>query len=335
MRSWYTIRALAESAEVTIYDEIGAFGVSAKAFLDAIGALPDEQRITLRINSPGGWVFDAVAIHNALRRHPAGVSVWIDGIAASAASYVAMAGDEVLMPANAFLMIHDPSGMVLGTADDMRAMAEALEKIKTSLVAGYAAKSGGTEADIAELMRRETWFDAEEAVALGFVDRVAEPVRIAARFDIGRFRNAPPQLVQEIERAEPIEDEPAVENEAEEDDAEVAPADPKPDNNDAANPSDPPPPVPHPSAAAIRSEAMTQARAVVDLCTLAGLPQMASRFLADATPLEEVRAALLAARADTGAEIDPHHAQPGRTASAKPWGDVIAHTFRARGNPRG
>ena len=146
-----------------------------KSFLDEIGALPDEQRITLRINSPGGSVFDAVAIHNALKRHPAGVTVWIDGIAASAASYIAMAGDEVVMPANAFLMIHDPSGMVLGTADDMRAMAEALDKIKTSLVAGYAAKSGGTDADIAELMRKETWFDAEEAVALGFVDRVAEP----------------------------------------------------------------------------------------------------------------------------------------------------------------
>ena len=138
MRSWYTIRALAEGAELTIYDEIGACGVSAKAFLDAVGAIPDEQRITLRINSPGGSVFDAVAIHNALRRHPAGVTVWIDGIAASAASYIAMAGDDVVMPANAFLMIHDPSGMVLGTADDMRAMAEALEKIKTSLVAGYA-----------------------------------------------------------------------------------------------------------------------------------------------------------------------------------------------------
>ena len=87
MRSWYTIRALAESAEVAIYDEIGAFGVSAKTFLDEIGALPNEQRITLRINSPGGSVFDAVAIHNALKRHEGPVTVWIDGIAASAASY--------------------------------------------------------------------------------------------------------------------------------------------------------------------------------------------------------------------------------------------------------
>ncbi|WP_075223194.1 head maturation protease, ClpP-related [Acuticoccus yangtzensis] len=343
MRSWYTIRALAESAEVAIYDEIGAFGISAKTFLDELGALPDEQRITLRINSPGGSVFDAVAIHNALKRHPAGVTVWIDGIAASAASYIAMAGDEVVMPANAFLMIHDPSGMVLGTADDMRAMAEALDKIKTSLVAGYAVKSGGTDADIAELMRKETWFDAEEAVALGFVNCVAEPVRIAARFDIGRFRNAPPELVEEV--AEPAasdgdsatvsEDGEAVDDGAasseDDGDTSLAKADAEPEP--AATPTEPEPPTPrqHPSASAIRSEAMAQARAVVDLCTLAGLPQMASRFLADGTPIEDVRAALLTARAEGGAEIDPRHTQPGRTVGARPWGEVIASTFKPKG----
>ena len=110
-----------------------------------------------------------------------------------------MAGDEVVMPENAFLMIHDPSGFVMGTADDMRAMAEALDKIKGSLVAGYAAKSGGAEDDIAALMAKETWLDAAEAVELGFADRLAEPVRIAARFDVGRFRNAPPALVEAVE----------------------------------------------------------------------------------------------------------------------------------------
>ena len=76
---------------------------------------------------------------------------------------------------------------------------------------------------------------------------------------------------------------------------------------------------------------MAQARAVVDLCTLAGLPQMASRFLADATPIEDVRAALLAARAEAGAEIDAHHTQPGRTVGARPWGEVIASTFKPKG----
>ena len=110
MNSWYTIRARDGGAEVLIYDEIGAYGVSAKGFLAELGALPDDSAIDLRLNSPGGSVFDAVAIHNALSRHAGTVTVWIDGIAASAASYIAMAGDEIVMPENAFLMIHDPSG---------------------------------------------------------------------------------------------------------------------------------------------------------------------------------------------------------------------------------
>ena len=132
MRSWYAIRARAEGAEVSIYDEIGAYGVSAKASSTS-SARAGDGPLTLRLNSPGGSVFDAVAIYNALKRHAGPVSVWIDGIAASAASYVAMAGDEVVMPENAFLMIHDPRAWCSGPADDMRAMAEALDKIKGSL----------------------------------------------------------------------------------------------------------------------------------------------------------------------------------------------------------
>ena len=348
MRSWYAIRSLSEGAEVAIYDEIGAFGVSAKAFLAEIGAIPGDVPITLRINSPGGSVFDAVAIHNALTRHPAGVTAWIDGIAASAASYVAMAADEVVMPQNAFLMIHDPAGMVLGTAEDMRSMADALDKIKTSLVAGYAAKSGRPDAEIAELMRKETWLDAEEAVELGLANRIAEPVRIAARFDIGRFRNAPPELVEAVE-PEPeasvadagceesgaVEetDHPGVggdEDSTAEDERDTAADDGRaiPDAREAPDPPDPPA---HPSADRIRADAMAHARAVVDLCALAGLPQMAGRFLAENASVEEVRAALLAARAEAGPEIDPRHAQPGRATGAKPWGEVINQTFRPKG----
>jgi ATP-dependent Clp protease protease subunit len=92
MNNWYSICALNESAEILIYDEIGAYGVSAKAFLDDLGALPDAAPLDLRLNSPGGSVFDAVAIYNALQRHEGTVTVTIDGIAASAASYIAMAG---------------------------------------------------------------------------------------------------------------------------------------------------------------------------------------------------------------------------------------------------
>jgi ATP-dependent protease ClpP protease subunit len=361
MRSWYAIRARADGAEVSIYDEIGAYGVTAKGFLDALGAQPAEAPLTVRLNSPGGSVFDAVAIHNALRRHAGPVSVWIDGIAASAASYVAMAGDELVMPENAFLMIHDPSGLVSGTAVEMRAMAEALDRIKGSLAAGYAAKSGRTEDEIAALMTRETWLDAAEAVALGFADRIADPVRIAATFDIGRFRNAPPALVEAIDVGE-VDADGAGSEAAETGQAAAvledgggdlaqkstgivtvevagdATGDPDRATTSAvAGPPGPlrPAPDPAPEFAAIRAElrteALAHAAAVIDLCALAGLPLQARRFLEVGASLEEVRAALLGLRADATPEITALHPQPGRPAAARPWGEVIARTFKRRG----
>jgi len=380
MNSWYTIRAQAQTqavgAEVLIYDEIGAYGVSAKGFLAELGALPDATPLALRINSPGGSVFDAVAIYNAIKRHSGTVTVWIDGIAASAASYIAMAGDEVVMPENAFLMIHDPAGMVMGTAVEMRAMAEALDKIKGSLLQGYAAKSGRSPEEIAPLMAAETWLDAKDALDLGFVDRIAEPVRIAARFDVGRFRNAPPTLVEPLADAQGAA---AMEQEGEATTAEIAvvvsyegsedgieaaagscagggpssvpkpSSDPDAETLGAAETSDadtvlPTDAAPAPEAdctvaaangaadaASIRATALTHARAVVDLCRLAGQPQMAGRFLERDTDLDDVRAALLAARAEAEPDISAAHPQPGRPSGARPWGDVIAQTFRLKG----
>jgi ATP-dependent Clp endopeptidase proteolytic subunit ClpP len=183
-RRWYEFRAQARGAEIVIYDEIGAFGIPAKAFLDELKALAAISELTVRINSPGGSVFDGVAIYNALKRHDAAITVWIDGIAASIASMIAMAGDEVVMPENAMLMLHDPSGLVMGTAADMRAMAEALDKMKAGMVAAYRDKSGRDDAEIEALMRDETWLVAQEAVDLGLADRVEAPVRMAAHFDL-------------------------------------------------------------------------------------------------------------------------------------------------------
>ena len=313
MNSWYTIRARDSGAEVLIYDEIGAYGVSAKGFLAELGALPDDSAIDLRLNSPGGSVFDAVAIHNALSRHAGTVTVWIDGIAASAASYIAMAGDEIVMPENAFLMIHDPSGMVMGTAADMRDMAGTLDKIAGSMLRGYAARSGKPEDEIAALMAAETWFDAAEALEAGLATRMAEPVRIAASFDIARFRNAPPELVEAVE-SETSDDAPAEPHIVAA--ANDVAADPSPDTpgDDTVDPGAPtgadstPQPAPHvpdrnmppstvaaantaPDATAIRAEAIAHARAVIDLCRLAGQPQMAGRFLEEDASLDAVRAA--------------------------------------------
>ncbi|PWJ17591.1 head maturation protease, ClpP-related [Jannaschia seohaensis] len=326
MASWYAIRARGTGAEVAIYDEIGAYGVSAKGFLAELGALPEGTPIDLRLNSPGGSVFDAVAIHNAIKRHEGTVTVWIDGIAASAASYIAMAGDEIVMPENAFLMIHDPAGLVMGTAEDMRAMAEALDKVKGSLVSGYAAKSGRTPEEVSALMAAETWFDAADAVAQGFADRLIEPVRIAANFDIGRFRNAPPVLVEAIEADEETDgDAEGDQLSGADDEQDAAPGAPQPPANS------PPPSGAPPDPATIRAEAIGHARAVIDLCRLAGQPQMAGRFLEQDASLDEVRAALLAAKAEAEPEIAPHHPQPGRSSAARPWGEIVARTFKLKG----
>jgi len=310
MKNWYSICALNEGAEISIYDEIGAYGVSAKAFLADLGKLPGKAPLTLRLNSPGGSVFDAVAIYNALQRHAGTVTVSIDGIAASAASYIAMAGDEIIMPENAFLMIHDPSGMVMGTAADMRAMAEALDKIGGSLLRGYAAKSGKAEKDIAKMMAKETWLDATEALDMGFADTMSEPVRIAASFDVSRFRNAPPEIVEAVKAAAaPV----------------VVTAEPEPDSVPEAKV------VPDPYPDAIRTEAMTYAKTVVDLCRLAGQPRMAASFLTAETSLEDIRKALIDAKAADDPDISSTHPQPGPAPQAKPWGDVIAHTFKRKG----
>ena len=338
MNSWYTIRAQTTGAEVLIYDEIGAYGVSARGFLAELGALPDATPLALRINSPGGSVFDAVAIYNALLRHSGTVTVWIDGIAASAASYIAMAGDEVIMPENAFLMIHDPSGIVMGTAADMRDMAGTLDKIAASMTRGYAAQSGKPENEIAALLAAETWLTAAEALEAGLATRVSEPVRIAASFDIGRFRNAPPELVEAVAADSAASEADNVANE----------------NDVAGEGRDDPPPVPDqqtkgpagnvdalvaiddpattaPDATAIRAEAIAHARAVIDLCRLAGQPQMAGRFLEQDKGLDEIRNTLLAAKAEAEPEITSAHAQPGRGNATQAWGDVIARTFKLKG----
>ena len=326
MKSWYTIRARASGTEVLIYDEIGAYGVTAKGFLAELGALPDDAAIVLRLNSPGGSVFDAVAIYNALKRHAGEITVWIDGIAASAASYIAMAGDTIIMPENAFLMIHDPSGLVMGTAEDMRSTAEALDKVKGSLIQGYAAKSGKADEEIATLMAAETWLDAKDALDFGFIDRIAEPVKLAASFDVARFRNAPPEVVEAAsEPDEPAASAPEPEGVA--------------DANTQADPEHPAVEAPSQDAgevtmadtASVRAEAIAHARAVIDLCRLAGQPQMAGRFLEEDVGLDEVRNRLLAAKADVTPDITAAHAQPGRAAATQSWGDVIARTFKTKG----
>lgn len=157
--------------EIFIYDEIGgSFGVSAIDFVEDLGKITDDN-ITVRINSPGGSVFDAIAIYNALIQHPASITTRVDAIAASAASIIAMAGDKVEMMIGSQLMIHDAMGVEMGNAKDMREMATFLDQQSDNLASIYANKGGDTQ-NWRALMLAETWMFAAEAVELGLADSV-------------------------------------------------------------------------------------------------------------------------------------------------------------------
>ena len=179
-RHWYAIQQTADGeAEVSIYDEIGFGGVTAKSFLSELKKLSG-QRVHLRINSVGGSVVEGAAIYNALRRHKGGLVVHIDALAASMASVIAMAGDETLIADNALVMIHNPWGMTMGDADELRKEADILDKLKATLVNAYVRKTGMEAEQVAQMMDDETWLDATEAVALGFADAIEDGIEAAA-----------------------------------------------------------------------------------------------------------------------------------------------------------
>jgi ATP-dependent Clp endopeptidase proteolytic subunit ClpP len=191
-KTWFTCEASAESsADIHIYEEIGAWGITAKDFNDSLRALGPVSHIDLYINSPGGSVFDGIGIYNMLKRHKAEITVHVDGIAASIASFIAMVGSKIIMPSNSMMMIHDPSGFVAGTSKDMRELAVALEKMKANMVAAYVAKSGLPEDEVRQMMTDETWMTAQEAVDYGFADEMGQEVQMAALFDLSKYRNAP------------------------------------------------------------------------------------------------------------------------------------------------
>lgn len=178
------MKTLAKSGtlKLWVHGEIGENGISSKHVLQALDSQPAVSRIEVSINSSGGGAGDGMAIYNILKRHPAKVFVTIDGIAASAASVIAMAGDEIVMPVGSVMMLHDPSITGAdGTADRLDEIAEALRKIAASMAEIYAARTGQRMEHIRELMRAETWLTAQEAVEQGFADRLDEGIQIAAR----------------------------------------------------------------------------------------------------------------------------------------------------------
>lgn len=189
-----------DEAEVFIYDIIDPFfGIGAKQFADDLKEIGDVKTINVRINSPGGDVFDGLAIFNQLDRHKARIVVDVDGLAASIASIIAMAGDEIRMAANSMMMIHDPWTIAVGNAVELRETADTLEQIGNQLVGTYARRTGTDSEQLETWMADETWFSAEEAKEHGFADTVIEPNAVAASvkdFDLSRFKNTPKDILE-------------------------------------------------------------------------------------------------------------------------------------------
>jgi ATP-dependent Clp protease protease subunit len=168
-----------DKAEMIIYGSIGATwedsGVSAKQFHDELSKLPaSTKEITLRINSPGGSVFDGITIYERLKQHKAKVIVYVDGMAASIASIIALAGDEIYISEGGFFMIHKPMTMTWGNDTDHEDTISVLQKIEDQMIGIYSRKTGISRAELSNMLKKDKWIKAEEAKELGFADKIIE-----------------------------------------------------------------------------------------------------------------------------------------------------------------
>lgn len=182
--NWYEIKAKANrKAEVWIYDTIGggfwSEGTTAKKFCKEVSEL-DVDDLDVHINSPGGSVFDGQAIHTILKNHSANVTTYIDGLAASIASIIALAGRKVVMAQGGMFMIHNPRGVSMGESKDMRKTADVLDKIHDVMRGIYVGKCGKDDDEVSKAMDAETWYTADEAMEMGFVDEIGCEMKVAA-----------------------------------------------------------------------------------------------------------------------------------------------------------
>lgn len=192
MRKWFDIRASgADSADVHIYDEIGGWGINAKQFQQELEE-KQAKRLNVYINSPGGDVFNGIAIHSILSRMD--VTVHIDGLAASIASIIAMAGKKIIMPENAMMMVHNPLTWTAGNADELREQAELLDKIAWQMAGIYADRTGRSRGQCIEDMDAETWMTGDEAVLMGYADELAAPVNLAACSKFAEYGQMPARI---------------------------------------------------------------------------------------------------------------------------------------------
>lgn len=182
-QKWLDVRNVSDdSADLYLYDVIGDSWIqtdSASVVREIVAI--KSAKINVHINSPGGSVFDGVAIYNALRNHSAEVTTHVDGLAASIASIIALAGDNIVIAENAMMMIHNPWSYAAGESKDFRKMADALDQIREALITTYTSKTGKSREVVGAAMDAETWFTASEARDYGLVDSVVGGQRIAAQ----------------------------------------------------------------------------------------------------------------------------------------------------------
>ena len=201
-------------ARVDIMGPIGGWDVSGSEFLRELKNLGDVDSIDLRIHSPGGSVLDGWAIANGIKNHPAHVVARVEGLAASMGSVVLMSADEIEVPQNAYVMIHNVSGGAFGEADELESMAALMRKLQDDVTDFYANATGKDREEIAEMMAAETWMNGQDAVEHGFATRVLEPVKAAACADletlVSKFENVP-EAVLELQGKEPVLEEDQVE----------------------------------------------------------------------------------------------------------------------------
>lgn len=205
MKSWFNARSAGSVGDITIYQDIGDFGVTAEDFHAALSRMRGASTLIISINSNGGDVTTGFAIMNMLKRHPAKKKiVRIDGLAASMASVIAMVGDEIVMPSNAMMMIHNPWGSVGGSAEQIKSFGTALEMMKENIIGAYVKRTKLAVETIRAMLDAETWLSAEECVRLGFATRIEGELKAAALAslpDTSKFKNAPRRLDTLRERA--------------------------------------------------------------------------------------------------------------------------------------
>lgn len=207
IKYWEMSKTQDNVGEIAIYGEIVSDKwydeeVSATSFKDDLDDLGDVKTINLHINSPGGSVFEGIAIHNMLKMHKANVNVYVDGLAASIASVIAMSGDTIFMPENSMLMIHNPWTIAMGNSKELRKQADDLDRIAQSSIKTYLSKSNGKidEETLVKLLDEETWLSAQEAVDYGLADEVLESNKAVAGLPgefLERYKHVPNQLIKQ------------------------------------------------------------------------------------------------------------------------------------------